>query len=171
MDLFIAAKNAICTEANHSYTCLATKGTCKAPLMEVSRGTDVYPEFSEQAPMLAVARQPVSAVTKADQSSFQSYRSGVHGNRLDCKSLLDCVVFGRVTGVACARYVLGANTKAVSLAALACGDSVEGSKGDQAVLVGGGWEDMSAANTELENDGSVVLLDRSSLCGSNSTLA
>ena len=34
-----AAKNAICTEANYSYTCFATKGTCKAslsPLMEVS---------------------------------------------------------------------------------------------------------------------------------------
>ena len=25
-----AAKNAICTEASYSYTCLATKGTCKA---------------------------------------------------------------------------------------------------------------------------------------------
>ena len=114
----------------------------------------------------------MSAAIKADQSSFQSYRSGVHGNNgLDGNSLLDCVVFGRVTGVACARYVLGDNTKAVSLAALACGDSVEGSKGDQAVRVGGGWADMSAANTELENDDSVVLLDSSSLCGGNSTVA
>ena len=30
--------------------------------------------------------------------------------------------------------------------------------------------DMSAANTELENDGSVVLLDNSSFCGGNSTV-
>ena len=57
----------------------------------------------------------MSAAIKADQSSFQSYRSGVHGNkRLDSNSLLDCVVFGRVTGVACARYVLSDNTKAES---------------------------------------------------------
>ena len=61
-------------------------------------------------------QQPVSAAIKADQSSFQSYSSGVHGNnRLDRKSLLDCVVFGRVSGVACARNVLGDNTKAASL--------------------------------------------------------
>ena len=40
----------------------------------------------------------------------------MHGNnRLDCKSLFDCVVLGRVTGVACARYVLGDNKKAASL--------------------------------------------------------
>ena len=39
------------------------------------------------------------------------------------------------------------------------------SKSDQAILVGGGWADMSAANTELENDGSVVLL---AFCGGTS---
>ena len=71
---------------------------------------------------------------------------------------------GRVTGVAHARYVLSDSTKAFSLAALACGGSVEGSKSDQAVLVGGGWAEMSTANTELENDGSVVLLDCWSIC-------
>ena len=82
--------------------------------------------------MSAVARQPVSAAIKADQSSLQSYRSGVHGNnRLGGKSLLDCLVFGRVTGVACARYVLDDSTKAISLAALACGASVEGSESNQ----------------------------------------
>ena len=80
-------------------------------------GYRCVPGDRNRAPMLAVARQPVSAAIKEDQSSFQSYRSGVHGNnRLDRKSLLDCVVFGRVTGVACARYVLGDNTKAASLA-------------------------------------------------------
>ena len=111
----------------------------------------------------------MSVAIEADQSSFQSYRPGVHGkNRLGDKSLLDCVVFGRVTGVACARYVLSDSTKAVSLAALVCGGSVEGSKSDQAVLVGGGWAEMSTANTELENDGSMVLLDNSSFCGGTS---
>ena len=59
----------------------------------------------------------MSAAIKVDQSSFQSYRSGVYGNhRLGGKSLLNCVVFGRVTGVTGARYVLGDSTKAVSLA-------------------------------------------------------
>ena len=33
---------------------------------------------------------------------------GAHGNnRLGDNSLLDCVVFGRVTGTACAMYMLG----------------------------------------------------------------
>ena len=35
-----AAKNAICTEASYSYACLATESTC----MEVSRGTETYPQ-------------------------------------------------------------------------------------------------------------------------------
>ena len=46
-----AAKNAICTEANYSYTCLATKDTCKAslsPLMKVSRGTETYPQTASR---------------------------------------------------------------------------------------------------------------------------
>ena len=43
-----AAKNAMCTEANYSYTCLATKGTCKALLMEVSRGTEAYPQTASR---------------------------------------------------------------------------------------------------------------------------
>ena len=43
-----ATKNAICTEANYSYTCLAIKGTCKAPLMEVSRGTEAYPQTASR---------------------------------------------------------------------------------------------------------------------------
>ena len=166
----------MCTEASYSFT--ATKGTCKgssSTIDSVQGSVTRYKDVSrvgKRAPMSAVARQTVSAAIKADQSSFQSYRSGLHGNnRLGGKSLLDCVVFARVSGVACARYVFGDSTKAVSLAALACGGSVEGSKSDQAVLVGGGWADMSAANTELENDGSLVLFDSSSLCGGNSTVA
>merc|ERR1719465_294999 len=41
---------------------------------------------------------------------------GVHGNnRLGGNSLLDCVVFGRVTGKAATKYCLGSNVKAVDL--------------------------------------------------------
>ena len=87
------------------------------------------------------------------------------------KSLLDCVVFGCVTGAACVRYVLGDQGESISLAALAGGVSVEGTKSDQAILVGGGWACTSAANTEVENDGSVVLLGHSTFCGGNSTVA
>ena len=46
--------------------------------------------------------------------------------------------------------------------------SVEGTKSDQVTPVGGGGVDTSAANTELENDGSMVLLDNSSFCGGTS---
>ena len=46
-----AGKSAICTEAIYSYTCLATKGTCKASLsqlMEVSRGTEAHPQTARR---------------------------------------------------------------------------------------------------------------------------
>jgi len=42
---------------------------------------------------------------------------------------------------------------------------------DQVIVVGGGLGGMSAANTVLENNGKVVLLDKSSFCGGNSTKA
>jgi len=42
---------------------------------------------------------------------------------------------------------------------------------DQAVVVGGGLAGMSAANTVLENGGRIVLVDKSSFCGGNSTKA
>merc|ERR1719503_348422 len=44
---------------------------------------------------------------------------GVHGNnRLGGNSLLDCVVFGRVAALDCAKYILGNNMKNVDLKAL-----------------------------------------------------
>jgi len=65
---------------------------------------------------------------------------GVHGNnRLGGNSLLDCVVFGRVAGQACAKYMLGGDMKETSLMELSGGGlsgSVEGSK-----LSGGSYED------------------------------
>merc|ERR1712060_827877 len=65
---------------------------------------------------------------------------GVHGNnRLGGNSLLDCVVFGRVAGKACAKYMLGDDVKEVSLAELSGGGlsgAVQGSK-----FSGGSYED------------------------------
>merc|ERR1719323_2277116 len=65
---------------------------------------------------------------------------GVHGNnRLGGNSLLDCVVFGRVAGKHCAKYMLGAGVKETSLATLSGGGlsgAVEGSK-----FSGGSYED------------------------------
>jgi len=65
---------------------------------------------------------------------------GVHGNnRLGGNSLLDCVVFGRVAGKACAKYMLGDDVKETSLAELSGGGlsgAVQGSK-----FSGGSYED------------------------------
>jgi len=92
---------------------------------------------------------------------------GVHGNnRLGGNSLLDCVVFGRVAGRHAAQCMLGSSMKDTSLAELSGADI-----GDTAVVVGGGLAGVSAANTIVENGGKVVLLDKSSFCGGNSTKA
>merc|ERR1719331_491563 len=65
---------------------------------------------------------------------------GVHGNnRLGGNSLLDCVVFGRVTGVAATKYILGGDTKKVDLKELTGGGltgAVQSSK-----FSGGSYED------------------------------
>merc|ERR1711972_1096607 len=65
---------------------------------------------------------------------------GVHGsNRLGGNSLLDCVVFGRVSGQACAKYMLGDQCKPVSLKELSGGGltgEVKSSKN-----AGGSYED------------------------------
>ena len=68
---------------------------------------------------------------------------GVHdNNRLGDNSLLDHAVFSRVTRAACARYMLDDREMVNSLAALGGGEL-------RAIVVGGGWADMSAVNTEL----------------------
>merc|ERR1719264_1807165 len=65
---------------------------------------------------------------------------GVHGNnRLGGNSLLDCVVFGRVAGKHCAKYMLGSAMKDSSLAQLSGGGltgAVQSSK-----FSGGSYED------------------------------
>merc|ERR1719245_631898 len=79
---------------------------------------------------------------------------GVHGNnRLGGHSLLDCVVFGRVSGKACCKYMLGDDVRDVSLLELSGGGlsgAVEGSK-----LSGGSYEDgmNKSAGTGNENAG------------------
>merc|ERR1719236_253953 len=64
---------------------------------------------------------------------------GIHGNnRLGGNSLLDCVVFGRVTGLAAAKYILG-EVKPTSLKDLSGGGltgEVKASKN-----AGGSYED------------------------------
>merc|ERR1719359_546173 len=65
---------------------------------------------------------------------------GVHGNnRLGGNSLLDCVVFGRVTGVAATKYILGNDMKPVDLKILTGG----GLSGDvkASKFSGGSYED------------------------------
>merc|ERR1712161_161655 len=65
---------------------------------------------------------------------------GIHGNnRLGGNSLLDCVVFGRVAGKHCTKYMLGAGMKDTSLNQLSGGGlsgAVESSKN-----AGGSYED------------------------------
>jgi len=93
---------------------------------------------------------------------------GVHGNnRLGGNSLLDCVVYGRVAGKACAKYMLKGGVKPTSLRALS-GEKVTK---DRAIVLGGGLSGVAAANTIIENGGKIILLDKSAFCGGNSTKA
>merc|ERR1712019_227939 len=65
---------------------------------------------------------------------------GVHGNnRLGGNSLLDCVVFGRVTGAAATKYILGADVKKVDLKELTKGGLTGEVKASK--LSGGSYED------------------------------
>jgi len=78
---------------------------------------------------------------------------GVHGNnRLGGNSLLDCVVFGRVAGAHCAKYMLGDALKETSLIDLSGGGltgAVESSK-----FSGGSYEDnMNKAATTTSAGG------------------
>merc|ERR1719265_365377 len=65
---------------------------------------------------------------------------GVHGNnRLGGNSLLDCVVFGRVTGVAATKYILGNDVKKVNLKELTGGGLTGEVKSSK--FSGGSYED------------------------------
>jgi len=116
-------------------------------------------EVDVNSMVLGDGNKPIAGLYAAGEIA-----GGIHGNnRLGGNSLLDCVVFGRVAGAHAAKAMLGGNVKALSLKSLA-GDA-------QAIVVGGGLAGMSAANTVLENGGKVVLIDKSSFCGGNSTKA
>lgn len=72
---------------------------------------------------------------------------GVHGNnRLGGNSLLDCVVYGRVAGKACAKYMLGKKMKDVSLKELS-GGGIAGGGTNKSALSGGSYEDIPAGAT------------------------
>merc|ERR1719284_2289182 len=65
---------------------------------------------------------------------------GVHGNnRLGGNSLLDCVVFGRVTAVAATKYILGNDVKKIDLKELTGGGLTGEVKASK--LSGGSYEE------------------------------
>merc|ERR1719511_562382 len=119
-------------------------------------------EIDVNSAVLKSDGQPITGLYAAGEVA-----GGVHGNnRLGGNSLLDCVVFGRVAGRHATNYMLEGKMQDTSLAELSGADI-----GDTAIVVGGGLAGVSAANTILENGGKVVLLDKSSFCGGNSTKA
>jgi succinate dehydrogenase/fumarate reductase flavoprotein subunit len=75
---------------------------------------------------------------------------GVHGNnRLGGNSLLDCVVFGRVTGLAATKYILGNDVKKVDLKELTKGGLTGEVKASK--FSGGSYEDgMNKAGTDAK---------------------
>merc|ERR1712176_823903 len=99
-------------------------------------------EIDAEGAVLGKTGKPIKGLYCAGEVA-----GGVHGNnRLGGNSLLDCVVFGRVTGKAATKYILGADMKAVDLKVLTGGGldgSVKGSK-----FSGGSYEDnMNDAKT------------------------
>jgi len=97
---WIMKNGGIASESAYPYT--ARDGTCKQSpsVAKISSFKDVQPA-SEAGLMSAVNMQPISVAIEADQSSFQSYRSGVFtgpcGKNLDHGVLL--VGYGTDGGV------------------------------------------------------------------------
>merc|ERR1719321_289137 len=90
---------------------------------------------------------------------------GVHGNnRLGGNSLLDCVLFGRVTGQAATKYILGADVKKVDLKELTGGGltgEVTASKN-----CGGAYEDNDAVNAKKGGGATAAKKDKKGKSGS-----
>jgi len=82
---------------------------------------------------------------------------GVHGNnRLGGNSLLDCVVFGRVTGEAATKYILGGDVKKVDLKELTKGGLTGEVKASK--LSGGSYEEgMNDGKKEEKKDVKVAV--------------
>merc|ERR1719491_2472692 len=74
-------------------------------------------EINVNSAVVSKSGKPIAGLYAAGEVA-----GGVHGNnRLGGNSLLDCVVFGRVAGKHCARYMLGKNIQETSLAKLSGG--------------------------------------------------
>merc|ERR1712099_128094 len=74
-------------------------------------------EIDADGAVLGSSGQPIKGLYCAGEVA-----GGVHGNnRLGGNSLLDCVVFGRVTGKAATKYILGNDVKTVDLKELTGG--------------------------------------------------
>jgi len=88
---WIIKNKGIGSEASYPYT--ARDGTCQnVPSVSTISGYKDVPQGSEDALMSALNLKPVSIAIEADQSSFQSYRSGIFngpcGTQLDHGVLL-----------------------------------------------------------------------------------
>ena len=96
---------------------------------------------------------------------------GVHdNNRLGDISLLDHAVFSRVTKSACARYMLDDRDEANSLAAIGGGE-LRGRTANRPSLLAVVGPICQQSTPNWKNVDSMVLLDRSSFCDGNSTVA
>merc|ERR1712070_963517 len=92
-------------------------------------------EIDEASRVLNPKRVPIPGLYAAGEVA-----GGVHGNnRLGGNSLLDCVVFGRVTGKAATKYILGSDVKSVDLKELT-GSGLDGSV-KASKFSGGSYED------------------------------
>merc|ERR1712203_1048241 len=92
-------------------------------------------EIDTDSAVLNAQGQPIKGLYCAGEVA-----GGVHGNnRLGGNSLLDCVVFGRVTGKAATKYILGTDVKKVDLKELTGGGLTGEVKSSK--FSGGSYED------------------------------
>ena len=68
-----AVKKVMCTEASHSYSCLATKGTCKASNCSVERAHGSVTGYNGEVLMSTVAHQHVPIAIEAGLSSTTAW--------------------------------------------------------------------------------------------------
>merc|ERR1719453_3014614 len=128
-------------------------------------------EIDTDSAVVGASGQPIPGLYAAGEVA-----GGVHGNnRLGGNSLLDCVVFGRLSGTNAAKYMLGADAKPTDLIQLSGGGltgEVKASKnaggsyednmneGTVAKSGGGGYTMEEVAKHTSENDCWVVLHGR-----------
>merc|ERR1712194_349419 len=102
-------------------------------------------EMTTSAEVIGANGRPIEGLYCAGE-----VMGGVHGNnRLGGNSLLDCVVYGRVAGQACAKYMLGDMVKPVDLKKLSAGGVVGGGT-QKSVLSGGSYEDDPSGKPAAE---------------------